>query len=152
MKKSKEALTGALQQFAGALRNATLYPNGHPALDTPVKLLFTALSEVLKERDKIAVGLIDDVLVIDEMPFYEADTRFRAIFAALEEQGLEAITFLPGLEIEELRVMIPLLLSIDDYAHETVRKEIMKDRLPHIAFRDAIDGDDDPRVKAQATY
>ncbi len=152
MKKSKEALTGALQQFAGALRNATLYPDGHPSLDTPIKLLFSALSDVLKERDKIAIGLIDDVLVIDEMPFYEADTRFGAIFAALEEQGLEAVTFLPGLAIEELRILIPLLLGIGDFAQETVRKDAMKDRFPHVTFRDAIDGDDDPRAKAQATY
>ncbi len=152
MKKSKEALTGALQQFASALRNATLYPDGHPALDTPVKLFFTALTEILNEREKIAIGLIDDVLVIDEMPFYEANTRFAAIFAALEEQCLEAVTFLPGLTIEELRILIPLLLGIGDYAEESVREDVMKDRLPHINLRDAFDGDDDPRAKALTTY
>jgi len=152
MKKSKEALTDILQQLAGALRNATLYPTGHPALDTPVGLLCSGLTEVLRARDKVAIGLIDDVLVIDEMPFYEANTRFAAIFTAFEEQGVEAVTITPGVTIEELRILVPLLLGLDSYSEKSVRETAAKEQLHHISLRDAIDGEDDPRAKAQRTY
>lgn len=152
MKKTKQALASILQQLASGLRSAALYPEGHPSLDTPIRLLASGFQDLLQEREKIAIGLIDDVLVIDEVPFYEAKDRFSAIVSALEEQKIEAVLLRPGVTVEELRLLITILLGKGPYAHKSVRKEAEQGALSHVSFRDAIEGEDDPRAKAQATY
>lgn len=152
MSKGKDELAAILQQFASALQNAALYPVGHPSLDMPLASLLTGINEILEEREKVAIGLIDDVLIIDEMPFYEANKNFAAIFDALEDQSLDAITFTAGVTMEELQHMITILTGLGAFALEAVRKTARAEKFTNISFREAIDGDEDPRAKAQRTY
>ncbi|MBW2713134.1 MAG: HD domain-containing protein, partial [Deltaproteobacteria bacterium] len=152
MSKDKDGLAAILQQFAAALQNAALYPVGHPSLNAPLSELLQGVNEILEERERVAIGLIDDVLIIDEMPFYEANKNFSAIFDALEDQALEAITFTPGVTLEELQHLITILTGLGAFALEAVRKTARTEKFSHIAFREAIEGDEDPRAKAQRTY
>lgn len=152
MSKGKDGLAAILHQFAAALRNATLYPVGHPTLDTPLLALLEGINEIFEERERVAIGLIDDVLIIDEMPFYEANKNFSAIFDALEDQCLDAITFTPGVTLDELQQMITILTGLGAFALEAVRKTARAEKFTHISFREAIEGSEDPRAKAQRTY
>ncbi|HSJ96830.1 MAG TPA: hypothetical protein VLC53_07155, partial [Myxococcota bacterium] len=92
MSDARTALTRLLQQLAGALRAAGLYPPGHPAVHTPLRELATGLALVLRQREKVTLGLLDAVLVLDEMPFYDALAKFRAVCDALAGGGIEAVT------------------------------------------------------------
>lgn len=150
MSDTKQALTGILQHAAGALRSAKLYPPGHPAVHTPVRHLASALAHMLRERDKIVLGMVDDVLVLDEMPFYDAETRFKAVVGGLNSRGLEAVTFLPGVSLSELEVVVGLL-SGRDRPDEALGDALKHYELPHVGFREAMD-DEDPRARARRTY
>jgi putative nucleotidyltransferase with HDIG domain len=149
---ARSVLARLLQQLAGALRAAALYPPGHPGVHTPLRDLATGLALVLREREKVTLGLLDDVLVLDEMPFYDAPARFRAICAAFEAGALESVTFLPGVALGELEALVQVLAPRD--AAERERPALERARrfeLPHVRLRDRIEGDD-LRVVAQRTY
>ena len=109
MTDTRAAIGGVLQQLAGALRSAELYPQGHPAVHTPLRHIATSLASLLRDRDRITLGLVDDVLVLDEIPFYDAATRFKAVYAALVERKLEAIHFLAGISLSELESLLLVL-------------------------------------------
>jgi putative nucleotidyltransferase with HDIG domain len=151
MSDTKALLGRLLQQLAGALRSAALYPSGHPAVHTPLREMATDLAMLLRERDRVALGLIDDVLVLDEMPFYDAPSRFRAVCAALEERGLESIVFLPGVTLGELGSLVDLLTPDEGERAEPILEAAKRHELPHLLLRDKA-ADDDQRAVAQRTY
>jgi putative nucleotidyltransferase with HDIG domain len=149
---ARTALTRLLQQLAGALRAAALYPPGHPAVHTPLRELATGLALLLREREKVALGLLDDVLVLDEMPFYDAPDRFRALCSALEAGELESVTFLPGVGLGELEALLQVLAPRDAAERERPALERAKRfELPHVRLRDRVEGAD-RRAVAQRTY
>lgn len=152
MSDSKRVLTRLLQQLAGGLRAAALYPPDHPAIHTPLRELATGLAMVLRDRDKVTLGMIDDVLVLDEMPFYDAPSRFRAVYDALEGRALESITFQPGVALGELASLFQVLSPRGDDAERPVLEAARSFEMPHIILREQIDDAEDPRAVAQQTY
>jgi putative nucleotidyltransferase with HDIG domain len=151
MTDSKAPLARILQQLSSALRSCALYPPGHPAIHTPLRHLASELATLLNERDRIILGIVDDVLVLDEIPFYDADTKFRGVFAALLEREVESITFQPGVTLTELEGLLQILAPGGPLAERSVPDAAKDFDLPHISFREQLD-DDDPRERARATY
>lgn len=152
MSDARTALTRLLQQLAGALRAAGLYPPGHPAVHTPLRELATGLALVLRQREKVTLGLLDDVLVLDEMPFYDAPARFCAVCDALAGGGIEAVTFLPGVTLGELEALLQVLAPRDaDERERPALERAKRFELPHVRLRDRVEGDD-LRAVAQRTY
>jgi len=152
MTDAKPQLAGVLQQLAGALRSTELYPQGHPAVHTPLRHVAIALAALLRERDRVTLGLVDDVLVLDEVPFYDAATRFKAVYATLVDRELEAIHFLPGITLGDLERLAAVLSPRGPHAGESVPEAAKRLSLEHVSFAERIDDDADPRARAHATY
>lgn len=151
MSDARTVLVQVLQQLGSALRSAAMYPEGHPAIHTPVRHLASSLADLLQEREKLTLGLVDDVLVLDEMPFYDAETRFKAVVNTLREAGLESITLKPGVGLRELETLVGLLAERREEGSSFA--EAFKGRgLDHVGFREALDDDADPRARARTTY
>ena len=152
MSETKAALTRMLQQLSGALRGAALYPGGHPAIHTPLRELATGLALMLRERDRIVLGLIDDVLVLDEMPFYDAPVRFKAVTDALLERKIESIVFHPGASLGELEGLVQVLVPPEAERDVPALEAAKRRELSHVILRDRVEGEDDPRAAARQTY
>lgn len=152
MKAAKAQLSRLLQQLSAALRSAVLYPSGHPAIHTPLRNLAAGLAMLLRERDRVMLGVVDDVLVLDEIPFYEADTQFKAVVQALEARELESVSFLPGVTLRELESLVALLVPRDADAERPLLDAAKEANLPHVSFRERVDDDEDPRARARSTY
>ena len=123
-------LSGVLQQLAGALRSSDLYPAGHPAVHTPLRNIATTLAALLRDRDRITLGLVDDVLVLDEIPFYDAPARFKAVYTTLIDRKLEAIHFLNGIALSELEQLLLVLSPRGKHAEESVPEAAKHYALP----------------------
>lgn len=152
MSETRDHLGRVLQQLAGALRSAALYPDGHPAVHTPLRHVASGLAMLLRERDRIVLGVVDDVLVFDEMPFYDATTRFRAVYGGLTAHGLEAVVFHPGISLSELEHVTRLLSPRGVPEGSSFLEAAKALPLPHLSFRERVEDAADPRARAQATY
>jgi putative nucleotidyltransferase with HDIG domain len=152
MSDSRTQLAGVLQQLAGAVRSAELYPQGHPAVHTPLRHIASSLATMLRERDRITLGIVDDVLVLDEIPFYDAPTRFKAVYSTLLARKLEAVHFLNGISLSELENLLLVLSVRGPHAEESVPEAAKKYSLSHVSFVEKLDDDSDPRARAQETY
>ncbi len=149
---TKMVLTRLLQHLASGVRAAALYPPDHPAIHTPMRELATGLAMLLRDRDKVTLGTVDDVLVLDEMPFYDAPSRFRPVYDALEEHALESITFHPGVALGELTSLLQVLAPHGDGGAQPVLEAARDIEMPHIVLRERIEDAGDPRAVAQQTY
>lgn len=152
MSDTKMVLTRLLQQLASGLRSAALYPPDHPAIHTPLRELATGLAMVLRDRDKMTLGMVDDVLVLDEMPFYDAPSRFRAVYDALEGRALESITFQPGVALGELASLLQVLAPRGDDGRRPVLEAARSFEMPHVVLRERFEDAENPRAVAQQTY
>ena len=151
MKDAREYLGGILVQCTAALNSAALYPLGHPAIQAPLAQLADGVTQLLAVRERLTLGVIDDVLVLDEIPFYDADVRFGALYERLSAHELEAVVFLPGLSRRELQTLVGLLSSTGANGGRPLHERIRDFELPHIALR-YTPHDDDPRAQARRTY
>ncbi len=152
MSATRALLTRMLQLFAGALRAAALYPPDHPAIHTPLRELATGLAMLLRDRDKVALGVVDDVLVLDEMPFYDAPSRFRAVSDTLEVHRLESILFQRGLVLGELVSLLQVLAPRNQEDEQSALEAATGFEMPHIHLCERVDDTGDPRAIAQRTY
>ncbi len=152
MTDTRSQLTAMLQQLAGALRSTELYPQGHPAVHTPLRHIASMLAVLLRDRDRIILGLVDDVLVLDEIPFYDAPTRFKAVYSTLTERKVEAIHFLSGISLTEIEHLALLLSPRGPHAGESVPEAAKHYAMPHVSFVERVDDETDPRARARATY
>ena len=151
MKDVRGHLGGVLKQCTAALRSAALYPIGHPAIQEPLGHLADDLKQLLEARERLILGVIDDVLVLDEIPFYDADVRYNALYVGLTTHELEAVSFRPGLTRGELETFLDLLAPGRSHGDQPLHEVIQGLELPHIALR-YTPRDDDPRAQAQRTY
>ncbi|MCC6642248.1 MAG: HD-GYP domain-containing protein [Deltaproteobacteria bacterium] len=149
---AKSQISGMLQQLAGALRSTELYPQGHPAVHTPLRHVASTLAALLTERERVTLGLVDDVLVLDEIPFYDAPTRFKAVYATLTDRKLEAVHFLRGVSLGELERLLVVLSPRGPHAGESVPEAAKRHSIEHVSFAEKLDDDSDPRARAHATY
>ncbi len=152
MSDTKQQLAVILRQLGSAVRACKLYATGHPSIHTPILHLATALSVMLKERDHIVLGLIDDVLILDEMPFYEANDEFPRVYTALRQLDVEAVLLQPGVTFSELERFVRILASQDQIHPPSILEEAQKNAMPHIAFREKTAASGDPQALISVTY
>jgi putative nucleotidyltransferase with HDIG domain len=149
---AKTTLGHLLQQLASALRGAALYTLGHPSIHTPLRLLATDFAIMLRQRDRIVLGTIDDVLVLDEMPFFDAPLRYRAVCDALVARQIDSITFRPGVTLGELETVVALLSPKGVLAELPIADAVKRCELPHVSFRERGLADEHPQAQARRTY
>jgi len=152
MSDAKTTLGHLLQQLGSALRGAALYEIGHPAIHTPLRLLATDFAIMLRQRDRIVLGMIDDVLVLDEMPFFDAPLRHRAVCNALVARNVDTITFQPGVTFGELQLVVELLAEKSRFAGTPVLDAVKRCELEHVSFRERVSDGEHAQAQARRTY
>ncbi|MFQ5457531.1 MAG: HD-GYP domain-containing protein [Myxococcota bacterium] len=147
----KDALTNTVKLFCSALRNFSLYPAAHPAITRPMQTAHETLLELFKERDPIVMGIFDDVLLFDEVPFYETDTLWKEVYQRFKGHEIESVSFAGGLAREEVVALIKaLVLSPEEAAGQGGLAAILEaQQVTHITIKDL---EDDLRERAREVY
>lgn len=106
-----EKIESCLKEFISCLQVTRMYPAWHPQFKKSIDKAYLNLKDVLKERQDLTVGIIGDELVFEKEIFFELSKMSALIIRYLKERGVERITFLPGLESEELGRFVSYLLT-----------------------------------------
>ena len=142
----RELLQECLKNVQAAVKAAGLYPPGHPGIREPATSFVQGLRTLLERGHPIVLGFLDDILVFDEIPFYETETTWRTLFVALRDRRLEAITFRDGFDVEEMSGVVDILRGEDSTDLETLWK---RHEIVHASYREL---QDDLGELAQRTY
>ncbi len=147
----KEALTRTLQLISSALRNLSLYPPSHPAISQPIQKSHEGILDLFKQREPLVMGIIDDVLLFDEIPYYETDTVWKELHSRIKDHRIESITFSGGLELREMKALINLLALPPEESQEqgTASSLLEKEGVSHIKIKDL---EEDLRERAREVY
>ncbi len=87
---NKARASDCLTHLQSALKVSALYPEGHPGIQNPLQNFIRELSQLLQAGRPLVLGIVDDVLAFDEVPFYDTDTIWRNLFMSLQGRGIES--------------------------------------------------------------
>ena len=101
-----------LQKFvgalAGAIRNVSYYPTGHPAVQRSVQTIMNLLSPLLEEGE-VSVGVAEDVLVVNSEPLFKDTPAEQELKIRLLERGMSAVAIRRGVRMAEISGLVQVL-------------------------------------------
>ncbi len=134
----KSTLEQLLVNMVGAIKAFGLYPAQHPAVQKPILHVHDGLSDLLHNRDKLSMGLVDEVLVMEGIPFYDTNISIRELQSRMEERGLNALEILTGVRAEEIAALLEILQDDALKIKDAGISEILSSRgVEHIVVKDA---------------
>jgi hypothetical protein len=122
-----DAVNTALLEMQGALTGRSLYPPGHPRVVTGEERALKLLEECLDHKPEITIFAVEERVIFDDEVLPSSPTLVQTLFAPLQKSGVDRITFLRGLQREELGRLL------DDLT-ENVRGKQRIEPVPHIRF------------------
>ncbi len=94
--------------FAGAIRNLSYYPPGHPALLRQIQVVLSLLAPLLEEGD-VSLGVAEGVIVLNSEPLFKESPAGEELKARFAERGIGGLAFRRGVTAEELFALSRIL-------------------------------------------
>jgi putative nucleotidyltransferase with HDIG domain len=98
-----------IRRLTAAVRANQLYAPSHPLAGRALKALTESASQMLVDDASLAVGFIENEVVVGEIPLVHAGEAFSELLRRVRQVGIERITFDRGVPPDELALLIETL-------------------------------------------
>ncbi len=98
-----------VRRLTAAVRANQLYAPSHPLAGRALKALAESASQMLADETNLAVGFIENEIVVGEIPLVQVGDAFGELLRRVRQVGVERITFDRGVTPEELGVLVETL-------------------------------------------
>ncbi len=99
----------AVRRLAAAVRGAQLYAPGHPLVRRGLEALSEAVVQLLADQPSVALGFIDQEIVVGDTPLPRAAENYGELLRRLQAVGVERIAFERGVTPDELNTLVATL-------------------------------------------
>jgi putative nucleotidyltransferase with HDIG domain len=99
-----------VRRLAAAIRSAQLYAPGHPLVRRSLDALGDVLTELLVDQSTAAIGIIDQEIVVGDVPLPRAAESHGDLIRRLQALGIERLAFERGVTPEELNTFVHALV------------------------------------------
>ncbi len=123
-----------LKNINASLKSKKLYPQGHPAISAPVNKTFQCLADLLKSRNNIMIGLVNEALVMENEPVQDGDKLYPDLLACMNDKNAGAIIFEKGASLKELTALVDILSGPVLQGAE-LQKELHAKGVTHITLK-----------------
>ncbi|MGA1796504.1 MAG: HD-GYP domain-containing protein [bacterium] len=98
-------------QLTAAITNIHLYGPSHPQVSQCIETAYGRLAEPLRNRSEVTLFIVGDDIVADNRPLPSGGHFTTKFITLLRGAGIERLTFLPGLQKDDLDRLIRDLAS-----------------------------------------
>ncbi len=98
-----------VRRLTAAVRASQLYAPAHPLAGRALKALAESAEQMLAEETSLAVGFIDNEVVVGEIPLVQAGDAFGELIRRVRQVGIERISFDRDVTAPELGVLVETL-------------------------------------------
>ncbi len=98
-----------VRRLTAAVRANQLYAPSHPLAGRALKALAESAGQLLAEDSTVAVGFIDNEVVVGEIPLVQVGDSFSELLRRVRQIGIERIAFDRGVSPEELALLVETL-------------------------------------------
>jgi HD-GYP domain-containing protein (c-di-GMP phosphodiesterase class II) len=92
--------------LSSAVSNCSLYSKEHPHVEELIRRGFDLLNEILTQKHKIEIMIIEDKLIVNKIPFRDSGVYSFNFTKILKRKGISRIDFLEGLNISEMKQFV----------------------------------------------
>ncbi|MBF8250819.1 MAG: cyclic diguanylate phosphodiesterase, partial [Deltaproteobacteria bacterium] len=96
-----------------AVKGINLYPAGHPSITNSISEAHKEISFILNARDRLIIGLVEDVLVLDETPLYTLTGSVQELVSRMKRLDIGTVTISRGVTEREIGGGLLKLLHSD---------------------------------------
>ncbi|MBI5026258.1 MAG: HEAT repeat domain-containing protein [Nitrospirae bacterium] len=127
-------LSDAVIELNIARRSVATYPKGHPLISATINKAFDILSKLFAMRDEMTLGIAKDTLIVGQDYLDKKNQVYRDFALSLYKKGIASVTFIKGLEKDELFRFHSILSSELEAigAMGGIEKAIEKEGIRHI--------------------
>ncbi|MCX7918007.1 MAG: HD domain-containing protein [bacterium] len=127
-------LNETITQLNFALSNALLYPPGHPIVDQGLKNVYANLVDLIKVSKEVTFVFVEEELLYQNEPIMETSFLIHQFVGLFKKRGVGSITFLSGLEFEELRSFVYAVHAVEkmDEIENAFHNELLRRNVTHI--------------------
>jgi hypothetical protein len=135
-----QLLSEAVIELNISRKNVGIYPPGHIQISKSIERAYLILQKMFEIREEMTLGVAKDTLLVGQDYLDQKNPVYRDFALSMSQQGIAAVTFLKGLEKEELvRFHRILTTKPEDIRAAGGISQVMADVLiPHITIH-AID-------------
>ena len=144
----------ALTHLSGAIKGRGLYPSGHPAVLAPVSKAHQLLQAVLKVKDPVLLGVVDETLVLEGKTFYDAPQPVADVTTRLLDRQIGRVLIRRGVTLNELAALLDVLIE-DPKSLESAggaERVLASKQVEHIETTPVADETEDLERQAQEVY
>ncbi|MFA5072567.1 MAG: HEAT repeat domain-containing protein [Nitrospirota bacterium] len=107
-------LSEAIIELNISRKNVGIYPPGHIQIIKSIQRAYSILSKIFEIRSEITLGIAKDTLLVGHDYLDQKNPVYRDFALSLNQQGIAAVTFLNGLNMDELTVFHQLITTKPD--------------------------------------
>ncbi len=116
-----ENLEDFLGVFSGATANCVLYSHNHPQSKALIRRAFQILEQFLNLKVKITLAVVGNSLIVEDILIPSRKIFTSSLIKKLMKNGIESVTFVRGLEYQELENFIKdLALPVEEGKSKTI--------------------------------
>jgi len=106
-----EKIRTALTHLSSAIQAGKIYSTDHPRFKEFVRHAHQVLTEVLKEKKDLTLGIVEEELAWEEEIFFTLSQKLKTLVLYLRQKGVERMVFHQGLEEKELERFLSFLIE-----------------------------------------
>ncbi len=144
----------ALTHISGAIKGRGLYPSGHPAVLAPISKAHQLFQAVLKAKDPVLLGVVDETLVLEGKAFYDAPQPVTEVTTRLLERHIGGLVIRRGVTLNELLALLDVLTQ-EPKAVEAgggAERLLTGKQVENIETRSVVEETEDLERQAQEVY
>jgi HEAT repeat protein len=98
-----------IRQLNVALVNMKVYAPDHPTASGSLQRSYDALKKILEQKAELALGVVENTLIVDESPVEESDSLVVKFIEELKSRNIEGIVFYTDIAQEEFKTFLDCL-------------------------------------------
>lgn len=102
-------LRNMIRQLNVALVNMKVYAPDHPTASGSFQRSYDALKKILEQKAELALGVVENTLIVDESPVEESDSLVVKFIEELKSRNIEGIVFYTDIAQEEFKTFLDCL-------------------------------------------
>jgi len=114
----KQELAEAVIELNITRKNVLIYPDGHLQVEQSIKRSMDALNLIFSSREKFTITVAEDALLIGKEYLDPKNKIFKEFSIPLKQHEIVSVTFLKGVEKEELLRFLRLIANRPDIVRE----------------------------------
>jgi len=117
----REKVKELIRALVSASQTRNIYGRDHNLAKEAGDMFYSVLTGALSDRHELTIGVIADEIAFEKEPFYEISANITGFIERLKSLDIEKVSFLKGIEREEVSGLLDLLSgaknSIENTGH-----------------------------------